>query len=129
MVIERYSHVMHIVSNVSGELAEGRTAFDALLACFPAGTVSGRAEGARDGDHRFAGEDTARPLRGSRWLLRLRGRPRYLHHDPHDRRYRGTRLRAGGGRRSRGLGPRAEADETRRKAEALLAPWLARSGD
>jgi anthranilate synthase component 1 len=41
MVIERYSHVMHIVSNVSGRLAPGRTAFDALLACFPAGTVSG----------------------------------------------------------------------------------------
>jgi anthranilate synthase component I len=41
MIIERYSHVMHIVSNVTGELAEGRTAFDALAACFPAGTVSG----------------------------------------------------------------------------------------
>jgi anthranilate synthase component I len=41
MVIERYSHVMHIVSNVSGRLAPGKTAFDALLACFPAGTVSG----------------------------------------------------------------------------------------
>lgn len=41
MVIERYSHVMHIVSNVSGHLAPGKTAFDALLACFPAGTVSG----------------------------------------------------------------------------------------
>jgi len=41
MIIERYSHVMHIVSNVTGELAEGRTAFDALTACFPAGTVSG----------------------------------------------------------------------------------------
>jgi anthranilate synthase component I len=41
MVIERYSHVMHIVSSVSGRLAPGRTAFDALLACFPAGTVSG----------------------------------------------------------------------------------------
>jgi anthranilate synthase component 1 len=41
MIIERYSHVMHIVSNVTGELAEGRSAFDALTACFPAGTVSG----------------------------------------------------------------------------------------
>jgi anthranilate synthase component I len=41
MVVERYSHVMHIVSNVSGELAEDKTAFDALTACFPAGTVSG----------------------------------------------------------------------------------------
>ncbi|WP_199433553.1 anthranilate synthase component I [Qaidamihabitans albus] len=39
--IERYSHVMHLVSTVSGELAEGRTAFDAVVACFPAGTLSG----------------------------------------------------------------------------------------
>ncbi|MBO8194685.1 anthranilate synthase component I [Streptomyces oryzae] len=41
MSIERYSHVMHIVSTVTGQLAEGRTAFDALTACFPAGTLSG----------------------------------------------------------------------------------------
>lgn len=41
MVIERYSHVMHITSNVTGELAEGKDAFDALIACLPAGTVSG----------------------------------------------------------------------------------------
>lgn len=41
MVIERYSHVMHIVSNVIGELAENKTAWDLLQACFPAGTVSG----------------------------------------------------------------------------------------
>ncbi|MEL6238362.1 MAG: chorismate-binding protein [Pseudomonadota bacterium] len=39
--IERYSHVMHIVSNVVGELAEGCDALDALFAGFPAGTVSG----------------------------------------------------------------------------------------
>jgi anthranilate synthase component I len=41
MVIERYSHVMHIVSNVIGKLAPGKTAWDLLKACFPAGTVSG----------------------------------------------------------------------------------------
>ncbi|HZG03011.1 MAG TPA: anthranilate synthase component I [Streptomyces sp.] len=41
MSIERYSHVMHIVSTVTGRLAPGRTAFDALTACFPAGTLSG----------------------------------------------------------------------------------------
>ena len=41
MVVERYSHVMHIVSNVQGTLAEGRDAFDVLRACFPAGTVTG----------------------------------------------------------------------------------------
>jgi anthranilate synthase component 1 len=41
MTIERYSHVMHIVSNVTGRLAPGRDAFDVLRATFPAGTVSG----------------------------------------------------------------------------------------
>jgi anthranilate synthase component I len=41
MVIERYSHVMHITSNVTGQLTDGRDAFDALAACLPAGTVSG----------------------------------------------------------------------------------------
>lgn len=41
MVIERYSHVMHIVSNVVGRLAEGKDPFDLLRATFPAGTVSG----------------------------------------------------------------------------------------
>ena len=41
MVIERYSHVMHIVSQVEGLLSEGRDVWDLLMACFPAGTVSG----------------------------------------------------------------------------------------
>ncbi|KAF0192414.1 MAG: anthranilate synthase component I [Gammaproteobacteria bacterium] len=41
MVVERYSHVMHIVSNVTGRLTPGRTAIDVLRATFPAGTVSG----------------------------------------------------------------------------------------
>ena len=41
MVIERYSHVMHIVSNCEGRLKEGLDAFDVLRATFPAGTVSG----------------------------------------------------------------------------------------
>jgi anthranilate synthase component 1 len=38
---ERYSHVTHLVSEVAGELRDGRNAFDLLRACFPAGTVSG----------------------------------------------------------------------------------------
>ena len=41
MAIERYSHVMHIVSEVEGTIASGLTGLDALRACFPAGTVSG----------------------------------------------------------------------------------------
>lgn len=39
--IERYSHVMHLVSTVTGQLADGHTAYDAVAACFPAGTLSG----------------------------------------------------------------------------------------
>jgi anthranilate synthase component 1 len=41
MAVERYSHVMHIVSNVEGRLRPGLTALDVLRASFPAGTVSG----------------------------------------------------------------------------------------
>jgi anthranilate synthase component I len=41
MTIERYSHVMHLTSNVTGRLRPGLTAFEALRACLPAGTVSG----------------------------------------------------------------------------------------
>jgi anthranilate synthase component 1 len=41
MVVERYSHVMHITSNVQGQLSAGKSAFDALRSGLPAGTVSG----------------------------------------------------------------------------------------
>ncbi len=41
MAVERYSHVMHLVSNVEGDLSDGLDPFDVLAACFPAGTVSG----------------------------------------------------------------------------------------
>lgn len=41
MSVRRYSHVMHLESTVVGDLADGRTSLDALLACFPAGTLSG----------------------------------------------------------------------------------------
>ncbi len=41
MIVERYSHVMHIVSNVTGRLKDGMTTIDVLRATFPAGTVSG----------------------------------------------------------------------------------------
>jgi anthranilate synthase component 1 len=41
MDVERYSHVLHIVSQVEGDLSPGRSAIDVFRACFPAGTVSG----------------------------------------------------------------------------------------
>tara|TARA_R110001583_G_scaffold27202_2_gene97463 strand:- start:2457 stop:3947 length:1491 start_codon:yes stop_codon:yes gene_type:complete len=44
MIVERYSHVMHIVSNVTGQVVPNMTCIDALRATFPAGTVSGAAK-------------------------------------------------------------------------------------
>ncbi|HNP41546.1 MAG TPA: anthranilate synthase component I family protein, partial [Nitrospira sp.] len=41
MQVERYSHVMHIVSQVTGQLEKGKSVYDVTRACFPAGTVSG----------------------------------------------------------------------------------------
>jgi anthranilate synthase component 1 len=41
MFVERYSHVMHLVSSLEGKLTDDVDRFDALMACFPAGTVSG----------------------------------------------------------------------------------------
>ena len=41
MAVEKYSHVQHLVSNLSAKLKKGKDSFDALAACFPAGTVSG----------------------------------------------------------------------------------------
>ncbi|MEN2994516.1 MAG: anthranilate synthase component I [Thermodesulfovibrio sp.] len=41
MTVERYSHVMHIVSNIEGKLKEGFDMFDVFMSCFPAGTVTG----------------------------------------------------------------------------------------
>jgi len=41
MTVERYSHVMHLVSQIKGRLPKGRNVFDVMRACFPAGTVSG----------------------------------------------------------------------------------------
>jgi para-aminobenzoate synthetase component 1 len=41
MIIEKYSHVMHIVSNVRGELAENKTSFEVIDAVFPGGTITG----------------------------------------------------------------------------------------
>ena len=41
MEVQRYSHVMHLVSHIAGEMKSGRDSFDAIAACFPAGTLSG----------------------------------------------------------------------------------------
>ncbi len=120
MVIERYSHVMHIVSNVVGVLAEDKKAFDALTACFPAGTVSGAPKirameiidslektkrgpyGGVVGYFDFSGNlDTCITIR----TIVAKDGTAYV--------------QAGGGVVADSV-PEAEADETRQKAEALL---------
>ncbi|WP_410176804.1 chorismate-binding protein [Wenjunlia vitaminophila] len=67
MSVERYSHVMHIVSTVVGQVAAGRTAFDVLTACFPAGPCPARPSRGH-ADHRGTGADPPRPLRRLRRL-------------------------------------------------------------
>ena len=128
MVVERYSHVMHIVSSVSGRLAPGSTAFDALTACFPAGTVSGapkiRAmeiidslERTRRGPYAgvvgyfdFSGNiDTCITIRT---IVATGGR---------------AYVQAGAGVVA-DSDPASEAEETRRKAEALLRAVAAARG-
>ena len=72
MFVERYSHVMHIVSAIEGKLRPELTAVDALRACFPAGTLSGApGKVVGDGDHRGTGTCTAWNLRGRGALRRL----------------------------------------------------------
>ena len=101
MGLEKYSHVMHLVSIVEGKLADERDRLDALVACFPAGTVIGCSEGPRDGDHCRAGARPPGHLRGRGRISGFRGQPRFLHHDPHAR-HRGSARHGSGGRRDRG---------------------------
>ena len=81
--IERFSQVMHIVSNVEGKLRADRDALDALAAGFPAGTVSGAPESARDADHRRTGEGKAFALCRLRRILLGGHRHGYLHRAAH----------------------------------------------
>ena len=96
MAVETYSHVMHIVSSVVGHAARGRRRDGrAALASCPAGTLSRRAEGPRDADHRRARARQARRLRRRDRLPELHRRPRHLHPHPHRRRQGRRRPRPG----------------------------------
>ena len=124
MTLERYSHVMHLTSQVSGELRDGLGPIDVLRATLPAGTVQRCAEGAGDGDHRRARAGQARPVRRRRRLRRLVAATS-------TRRSRSARCssRATGRRRACRPAPGIVADsvpddedlECRNKAAALLA--------
>ena len=121
MALERYSHVMHLVSTVDGRLAEDRDHLDALVACFPAGTVSGRAEDPRDADprrssSRRAATSTPAPSATSTspatsTSASRSGRSRFANG--------GARVQAGAGIVA-DSNPAAEYEETRDKARALL---------
>ena len=76
MDVRRYSHIMHLESTVTGEVAEDRSALDVLLAAFPAGNAVRRPQGAGDGDHRRAGGVPPRPVRRGGRLPGLRRRRR-----------------------------------------------------
>ncbi|MGF1600840.1 MAG: anthranilate synthase component I [Thermosynechococcaceae cyanobacterium] len=126
MVIERYSHVMHIVSNVVGQLDPSKTAWELLKACFPAGTVSGapkirameiihELEGCRRGPYSgiygyydFEGQlNTAIAIRT---MVVRNGGPDNLHH---------VSVQAGAGLVA-DSDPQREYEETLNKAKGLL---------
>ncbi len=120
MSIERYSHVMHIVSTVTGRVAADRTAFDVLTACFPAGTLSGAPKAPRDADHRRARALPARSVRRLRRLPRLRRGLRHGHRHPHrPAARRHAYVQAGAGVVA-DSDPVAEDTECRNKAAAVL---------
>ncbi len=81
MKVERYSHVMHITSNVTGRLRADRTTFDALRAGLPAGTVSAR-QGPCNGDHRRGRAAKAGAIRGRRRVHRFHRQHGHLHRTP-----------------------------------------------
>ena len=89
MEVERYSQVMHLTSEVTGELEAGRDALDVLLACFPAGTLTGAPKVRAMELIEELEVRAPRRLRRRRRVLRLRRRHGRLHRDPH-----------GGGRRA-----------------------------
>ena len=84
MVVERYSHVMHLVSQVEGKLKRGAVRDGRVPRVLPRGHGLGRAQDPRDGDHRRARAGAARHVRGRGRPLRVRRREHgHRDHDPH----------------------------------------------
>ena len=105
MVIEKYSHVQHIVSSVEGKLKPGMTNYDVLRATFPAGTLSG-APKVRAMELIDELEPVKRGLRRRRRLPVVLGRDGSRDRDPHGPDPQRQPVRASGGRRRRGFGAR-----------------------
>ena len=131
MEIESYSHVMHIVSSVSGTLREDVGAMDALRSVLPRGHAVGRAEGARDADHRRAGAHQARRLRRGDRLSQLHGRPGHRDPHPHGRRQGRRRARQAGGGTVADAKPAYEYEESSTRPRRSCAPssWRANKPD
>ena len=130
MALERYSHVMHLTSQVAGDLATARNAVDVLRATFPAGTVSG-APKVRAMEIIDELEPTKRgAVRRRGRLRRLLRQPRHRDRDPHDGVARRPGERAGrrrdrgrlGRRRRRPGMPQQGAGVAHRGAARKLAP-------
>ena len=93
-MVERYSHVMHISSTVTGQLRDDCDAFDALLASLPAGTVSGAPKVRAMEIIDELATSSARPLRWSGWLYRLFRQHGHLYRAADDGGQRSSRIRA-----------------------------------
>jgi anthranilate synthase component I len=120
MFVERYSHVMHIVSSIEGRLKPKLTAVDALRACFPAGTLSG-APKVRAMEIIEELEPARRGTYGGAVLYAdfLR-QPRLLHRHPLHARHQWQRLRPGRRRHRRRLHPRKRSTRSLNKAKAVI---------
>ena len=106
MTLERYSHVMHLTSQVSGSAARGPRADRRAAGHAARRHGVGRPEGAGDGDHRRPRAGQARSVRGRRRLPRLVRQPRHRHRHPHDVRGGAGHGAPGRGRHRGRLGPR-----------------------
>ena len=129
MMVERYSHVMHIVSNVRGRAARGMRRVRRVSRHLPAGHRVGRAENPRDGDYRRTGAGAPRRLRRRGRLLQLHRQHRHRDRAPHHsgqkrprlypgRRRRGRRFRPR--RRVRGIGQQGACDDSGAQRGARL---------
>ncbi len=94
MVVERYSHVMHIVSQVEGALCPDKTPYDLMRATFPAGTLSGAPKIRAMQIISELERDRARALRRMRRLLLFQRQSGLLHHHPHGPAQKRSGLRA-----------------------------------
>ena len=121
MGLERFSHVMHLTSIVEGQLADDRDRLDALVSCFPAGTVSGAPKVRAMQIIRELEPIPRGPVRGRGRLRGLRRQSRLLHRDSDDHHVERQGLGAGGRRHRDRLEPhgrvRGDARQGARAAE------------